>query len=38
VLRLVRIAFGPLALGELAKGQWRELTLAEKAALTARLQ
>jgi 23S rRNA pseudouridine2605 synthase len=34
VLRLVRIAFGPLALGKLAKGQWRELTQAEKSALS----
>lgn len=25
VLRLVRVAIGPLALGELPKGQWREL-------------
>lgn len=29
VLRLVRVAIGPIQLGELAKGQWRELTAAE---------
>ncbi len=33
VLRLVRVAIGPLALGELAKGQWRMLTAEEMAAL-----
>ncbi len=33
VLRLVRVAIGPLALGELAKGNVRELTVAEKKAL-----
>ena len=33
VLRLVRVAIGPLALGELGKGAWRELTAAEVAAL-----
>lgn len=33
VLRLVRVAIGPLALGDLAKGQVRPLTPAEKAAL-----
>ena len=32
-LRLVRVAIGPLALGDLQPGQWRELTLAELAAL-----
>lgn len=32
VLRLVRVAIGGLLLGDLAKGQWRELTLAELAA------
>jgi 23S rRNA pseudouridine2605 synthase len=26
VLRLVRVAIGPLALGKLPKGQWRMLT------------
>ncbi len=33
VLRLVRVAIGPLALGELPKGQWRELSPGEIAAL-----
>ena len=33
VLRLVRVAIGPLQLGELAKGQWRALTAQEVAAL-----
>ncbi len=33
VLRLVRVAIGPLELGELAKGAWRELTPAEIDAL-----
>ncbi|MBZ5643165.1 MAG: rRNA pseudouridine synthase [Acidobacteriia bacterium] len=33
VLRLVRVAFGPLQLGELAKGKFRELTADEKRAL-----
>ena len=33
VLRLVRIAIGPLALGTLAKGESRELSAAELAAL-----
>lgn len=33
VLRLVRVAIGRLALGDLAKGQWRVLTDAEVAAL-----
>ena len=33
VLRLVRVAIGPLALGDLAKGAWRDLTEAETAAL-----
>lgn len=33
VLRLVRVAIGPLQLGELAKGQWRELDVAEREAL-----
>ena len=33
VLRLVRVAIGPLALGDLAKGAWRDLTEAEIAAL-----
>ncbi len=33
VLRLVRVAIGSLALGELGKGQWRMLTAQEMAAL-----
>ena len=33
VLRLVRVAIGPLALGTLPKGQWRELSAEEVAAL-----
>lgn len=33
VLRLVRVAIGPLALGELPKGRWRELSAGEVAAL-----
>ena len=33
VLRLVRVAIGPLPLGKLAKGAFRALTPAEKAAL-----
>lgn len=33
VLRLVRVAIGGLALGELAKGQWRHLTTDEIMAL-----
>ena len=35
VLRLVRIAIGPLALGDLPKGQWRRLAPVEIAALGA---
>lgn len=35
VLRLVRVAIGPLRLGELAKGDWRALSAAEVAALVA---
>ena len=34
VLRLVRVAVGPLCLGELGKGQWRMLTLQEFDSLT----
>jgi 23S rRNA pseudouridine2605 synthase len=34
VLRLIRVAIGPLALGELAKGQWRHLEPAEIQALS----
>ena len=33
VLRLLRVAIGRLQLGELAKGQWRELTAQEVATL-----
>lgn len=33
VLRLVRVAIGPVALGELAKGQWRALNADEVAVL-----
>lgn len=33
VLRLIRVAVGPLVLGELAKGQWRHLSLDEVRAL-----
>ncbi|MDB4907861.1 MAG: pseudouridine synthase Rsu [Gemmatimonadetes bacterium] len=33
VLRLVRVSVGPLALGDLAKGAWRNLTDAEQQAL-----
>lgn len=33
VLRLVRVAIGPVALGELAKGAWRELSPREVSAL-----
>ena len=32
-LRLVRVAIGPLQLGDLAPGQWRDLTEAEREAL-----
>lgn len=34
VLRLVRVAIGPLLLGELPKGQWRTLTTQEIDSLT----
>ncbi len=36
VLRLVRIAIGDLVLGDLPKGQWRELSPAEAAGLVSR--
>jgi 23S rRNA pseudouridine2605 synthase len=36
VLRLVRVAIGPLVLGDLPKGQWRHLTEDEVAALRRR--
>src|SRR4051812_2279949 len=32
-LRLVRVAIGPVTLGDLAPGHWRELTAAERVAL-----
>jgi 23S rRNA pseudouridine2457 synthase len=32
-LRLVRVAIGPIELGDLAPGHWRELTEAEEKAL-----
>ncbi|WP_433853815.1 pseudouridine synthase [Stenotrophomonas nitritireducens] len=35
VLRLVRVAIGPVTLGGLAKGQWRELEAEELGALAA---
>lgn len=35
VLRLIRVAIGPLALGELPKGQWRHLSAEEVQALRA---
>lgn len=38
VLRLVRVAIGPLALGDLAKGASRPLTSAEKSAIDKALQ
>lgn len=34
VLRLVRVGIGPLALGDLKKGEWRHLSAAEIIALT----
>lgn len=34
VLRLMRVAIGPLVLGDLQKGKWRQLTAAEVAALS----
>jgi 23S rRNA pseudouridine2605 synthase len=36
VLRLVRVAIGPLALGDLPKGGWRALTEQEIASLAGR--
>ncbi len=36
VLRLIRVAIGPLRLGDLAKGQWRRLSDAEVGALDTR--
>ena len=36
VLRLVRVSIGPVALGDLPKGEWRLLTDEEKEALAGR--
>jgi 23S rRNA pseudouridine2605 synthase len=36
VLRLLRVAIGPLVLGELGKGQWRQLSADEVKALDSR--
>lgn len=36
VLRLMRVAIGPVQLGELGKGQWRELDVADLDALAGR--
>ena len=38
VKRLVRISFGPIELGELAPGEWRELTAEEISALHAAVE
>lgn len=38
VLRLVRVRYGPVALGDLAPGAWRPLTAAEVARITATSQ
>ena len=38
VLRLVRVAIGPLALGDLAKGAFRKLTAEEKSAIDAAIR
>lgn len=38
VLRLLRVAIGPLPLGDLAKRQWRHLTKAETIALAGRIR
>jgi len=38
VLRLVRVAIGPVELGELAKGAYRELRNEEKSALDREMQ
>jgi len=37
VLRLIRVAIGPLQLGDLAKGQWRHLTVGEVRQLASTL-
>jgi 23S rRNA pseudouridine2605 synthase len=36
VQRLIRVSFGPLILGDLAKGAWRMLTPAEVRSLSAK--
>jgi 23S rRNA pseudouridine2605 synthase len=36
VLRLIRVAIGPLPLGDLAKGQWRRLSVDEVQSLDVR--
>jgi 23S rRNA pseudouridine2605 synthase len=36
VLRLIRVAIGPLPLGQLAKGQWRRLSIEEVQSLDTR--
>ncbi len=36
VLRLVRVAIGPVELGTLAKGQWRQLSASEAAQISTR--
>ena len=33
VVRLKRVAYGPIQLGEMQRGQWRDLTVEEQAAL-----
>jgi 23S rRNA pseudouridine2605 synthase len=38
VMRLIRVREGPLSLGDLAAGQWRELTAAEVEALRAHVR
>jgi len=38
VMRLVRVAIGPLALGDLAKGRWRRLTADEVRLLSSQQQ
>jgi len=38
VLRLVRVAIGPLALGDLPKGDWRRLSETEKQSLDAAIK
>jgi 23S rRNA pseudouridine2605 synthase len=35
VLRLIRVAIGPVPLGPLPKGQWRHLSRDKKAAVDA---